>query len=250
MIKRNKSVVIVGGAGQLGKAFVQACKNENMQVFVMDICNKKTWNKFNIVCDLFIQTDINNPQSLTDSINQLTGSFDQIDCVVNASYPKNNNYGKTVFDLSIEDFNENVNLHLGGYFNVMQKFSELFIQQGHGNIINIASIQGVLAPKFDHYEGTGMTSPIEYTAVKSAIIAMSRYMAKYLSGKEIRVNCISPGGILDDQPEKFLQRYKSTCINKGMLNADDLVGTLIFLLSDNSKFINGQNLIVDDGWSL
>ena len=159
-------------------------------------------------------------------------------------------YGKAVFDVMLQDFNENINLHLGGYFHVMQKFAELFINQGYGNIINIASIQGVLAPKFDHYIGTDMTSPIEYTAAKSAIISMSKYMAKYLAGKNIRVNCISPGGIKDNQPAVFLNRYKTSCTNKGMLDAEDLVGTLLFLISDQSKYINGQNIIVDDGWSL
>ena len=79
---------------------------------------------------------------------------------------------------------------------------------------------------------------------------MSQYMAKFLAGENIRVNCISPGGILDSQPEIFLKRYNNSCLNKGMLNTDDLVGALLFLISDNSKFINGQNIIVDDGWSL
>jgi len=246
----SNTVVIVGGAGRLGKAFVQACKKNEMTVYVMDICDEITWKKLNIDCNLFIQTDINNPQSLTDSINQLTGNSDHIDCVVNTSYPRNKNFGKAVSDISLKDFNENINLHLGGYFHVMQKFSQLFVQQGYGNIINIASIQGVSAPKFDHYEGTEMISPIVYTAVKSAIIAMSIYMAKYLSGKNIRVNCISPGGIRDNQPEVFLERYKASCTSKGMLDADDLAGTLLFLISDQSKYTNGQNIIVDDGWSL
>ena len=132
----------------------------------------------------------------------------------------------------------------------MQKFAEMFIQQGYGNIINIASIQGVAAPKFEHYEGTVMTSPIEYTSAKSAIIAISRYMAKFLAGKKIRVNCISPGGILENQPKSFLKNYKASCTSKGMLDTNDLSGTLIYLLSNHSRYINGQNIIVDDGWSL
>ena len=75
-------------------------------------------------------------------------------------------------------------------------------------------------------------------------------MAKYLKDTNIRVNCISPGGIFDDQPETFLSSYRNKCLNKGMLNPSDLVGTLIFLLSDSSKYINGQNIIVDDGFTL
>ena len=68
--------------------------------------------------------------------------------------------------------------------------------------------------------------------------------------QNIRVNCLSPGGIQDGQPEIFLKNYAKNCNSKGMLDSDDLVGALIFLLSDSSQFVNGQNIIVDDGWSL
>ena len=95
-----------------------------------------------------------------------------------------------------------------------------------------------------------MTMPVEYAAIKSALIHLTKYMAKYLKDKNVRVNCISPGGILDKQPESFLEQYKSNCLSKGMLDPEDIMGALVFLLSDASKFINGQNIIVDDGFTL
>ena len=125
-----------------------------------------------------------------------------------------------------------------------------FISQGYRNFIHISSIQGIAAPKFEHYEGTSMTSPIEYSAVKSGIIAMTRWMAKYHKNKNIRVNCVSPGGILDQQPYSFLKKYRESCTSKGMLDPTDVAGTVLFLLSDQSKYINGQNIVIDDGWSL
>jgi len=116
--------------------------------------------------------------------------------------------------------------------------------------VHISSIQGVTTPKFDQYKGTQMNSPIEYSAIKSGVIAITRYLAKYYKNKNIRVNCISPGGILDGQPESFLYNYAKNCNSKGMLDSKDLSGALTFLLSESSQFINGQNIIVDDGWSL
>ena len=94
-----------------------------------------------------------------------------------------------------------------------------------------------------------MISPIEYSAIKAGVISITRYLAKYCKNQKIRVNCISPGGILDEQPESFLKKYRSSCNNMGMLDAGDVIGSLIFLLSEQSKYI-GQNIIVDDGWSL
>jgi NAD(P)-dependent dehydrogenase (short-subunit alcohol dehydrogenase family) len=75
-------------------------------------------------------------------------------------------------------------------------------------------------------------------------------MAKLFKNQHIRVNCISPGGILDKQPPTFLNAYKANALNKGMLDASDLTGTLVFLLSENSQYINGQNIVVDDGFIL
>jgi len=126
----------------------------------------------------------------------------------------------------------------------------IFLKHGGGNLVHISSIQGVTTPKFDQYEGTQMNSPIEYSAIKSGVIAVTKYLAKYYKNRNIRVNCLSPGGIQDGQPEIFLENYAKNCNSKGMLDSDDLTGALIFLLSDSSQFINGQNIIVDDGWTL
>jgi len=92
--------------------------------------------------------------------------------------------------------------------------------------------------------------PVEYAAIKAAIIHLTRYMAKYLKGMNIRVNALCPGGILDKQPPAFLAAYGKNCLNKGMLDKSDLQGSLIYLLSDSSSYVNGQYIVVDDGFSL
>ena len=110
--------------------------------------------------------------------------------------------------------------------------------------------QGISAPKFSHYNNTNMSSPIEYSAAKAGIINMTKYIAKFCEKKKIRVNCISPGGVLDNQPKKFIKKYKESCLSKGLLDSNDLNGIVEFLVSEKSNFINGQNIIIDDGWSL
>ena len=143
-----------------------------------------------------------------------------------------------------------MSLNLGGMFLASQQAAVYFKNQGYGTIINIASVYGVIAPKFEIYDGTAMTMPAEYAAIKSAVIHLSKYIAKSLKGMHIRVNCISPGGILDHQADAFLKAYGDKCLNRGMLDASDINGTLVFLLSQASKDINGQNIIVDDGFTL
>ena len=95
-----------------------------------------------------------------------------------------------------------------------------------------------------------MISPIEYSAIKSGIISITKWLAKYYKKNNIRVNCISPGGIFDGQDKIFLDNYNAECNSKGMLDPEDIVGTIIFLISSDAKYINGQNIVVDDGWSL
>ena len=95
-----------------------------------------------------------------------------------------------------------------------------------------------------------MTSPIEYSAIKSGIISITKYLSKYYKKRNLRVNCISPGGIKNNQPNIFIENYNSSCNSKGLLDSEDLTGLILFLISDKSKYINGQNIIIDDGWSL
>lgn len=95
-----------------------------------------------------------------------------------------------------------------------------------------------------------MTSPIEYSAVKSGIISITKYLAKLYKKNNIRINCISPGGIIDGQPKKFLKNYLKSTGTKGMLEPEDLNSAISFLLSDDSRYVNGQNIVIDDGWSL
>lgn len=248
----DKVVVVTGGAGLIGRQFVKCIAEHGGIAVVADI---KDIEDKSILGSLqnqigFVQMDITSRESIAQAISHLNGRYGRIDALVNNAYPRNKNYGKKFEEVSYDDFCQNVSMHLGGYFLSSQQFAAYFKKQGHGSIVNMSSIYGVVAPRFGIYEGTSMTMPVEYAAIKSAVVHLTKYLAQYLKGSNIRVNCISPGGILDGQPAEFLSRYNSHASTKGMLDATDLLGTLLFLLSDMSKFINGQNIVVDDGWTL
>jgi len=244
---KDKVVVIIGANGFLGKEFVKVCLENNAKVVASDIIDDLEFKYKDLE---YKRCDITNKDSILELINFVKEKYGKIDAVVNTAYPRNKNYGKKFEEVEYDDFCENVNLHLGGYFLVSQQFAEFFKNQGYGHIINIASIYGVMPPRFEIYEGTDMTMPIEYNVIKHSIISMTKYIAKYYKGCNIRTNCISPGGILNNQPKEFLEKYNNYALNKGMLDKSDINGILLFLLSDLSKYINGQNIIVDDGWSL
>ncbi len=253
---QGKVVVVTGGAGVIGKAFIESIARSGGVAIAADIdINAAT--QFAEQCKAgqlgivdAAALDITNQESIQKLIDNVVNRYGKIDAVVNNAYPRNKNYGRKLEDVTYSDFCENVDSHLGGYFLVAQQFSKLFVRQGSGNIVNMSSIYGSVAPRFNVYEGTHMTMPVEYAAIKAAVVHLTLYFAQYFKGTGIRANCISPGGILGGQPEDFLMSYKKYCASKGMLDAPDLVGALIFLISDESKFITGQNLFVDDGFSL
>lgn len=256
MMVKDKVVVVTGGAGLLGRGFVKAITEHGGIAIIADINNEvgeniaNQLNKKNKEKSLFIELDITSKQAIKSLIETVAGKYGRIDAIVNNAYPRNKNYGRHFFDVEYADFCENVNLNLGGYFLVSQVFADYFLKQGFGNILNIASIYGVIAPRFEIYEGTKMTVPVEYAIIKSGLIQLTKYMAKYFKGEKIKINSISLGGIENKQPDSFLKNYKAFCLNKGMLNPEDITGTLLFLLSDQSEFVNGQNIIVDDGFTL
>lgn len=257
MLLKDKVVVITGAAGLIGRAFSKGLLREGAKVIVADsnpaqmqYMSDQFRSDVNFSNMVFKRLDVNSKESLVELIESLHSSFGRIDALVNNAYPRNKNYGRKFEQVEYSDFCENLSLHAGGYFLASQQFSAYFERNGGGNIINMASIYGVVAPRFQIYAGTDMTTPIEYAAIKAAILHITRYMAQYFKGKNIRVNCISPGGILDKQPLEFIAAYNGMGAEKGMLEPKDIVGTLIYLVSDMSKFVNGQNIVVDDAWSL
>ena len=254
---KDKVVVITGGAGLLGQEFARTVMENRGVSVIADIEKERSLKIADALKKLHPEgtvdyqlLDICDKNSIQTLIENISNKYDRIDALVNNAYPRNKNYGRKFEDVTYEDFCENLNINLGGYFLTSQQFLNYYSNQGFGNIVNISSVYGVIPPRFEIYNNTLMTMPVEYAAIKSALIHLTKYMAKYYKGKNIRINSISLGGLFDKQPGEFLAAYKEYCLNKGMLNKSDINGTLIYLLSDQSAAVNGQNIIVDDGFSL
>ena len=249
----NIVVVVTGAAGRIGSAIAKGILSHGGKVILVDV------NKYNLERleeslgsknVLTIVANVCVPKEVDRCLREGFERFNHIDAAVHAAYPRSAGWGMRFEKIQRKYLNEDLCTQLGGAILFSQQMLEFFSKQGNGNLIHLSSIMGVVAPKFENYVGTEMTSPVEYTAIKAAIIATTKYLAKYYKGKNIRVNCISPGGILDQQPELFLENYRSCCNEKGLLDAEDIVGVALYLLSNQSRYVTGQNIIVDDGWSL
>jgi NAD(P)-dependent dehydrogenase (short-subunit alcohol dehydrogenase family) len=251
----NKTLVVMGAGGRLGQVIVEAILKEGGHVAAIDShpeTVEKLQSKYKgndrVLC---LQGDMTESVSLQQNLNQVAQYFTQIDGAVNTAYPRNSHYGQPFLEVTYESFSENLSLHLGGYFLFMQQCVKYALtSKSNFSLVNLSSIYGCIAPRFELYEDTAMTMPVEYAAIKSALLHLVKYVTAYTKGSKFRVNCVSPGGILADQDQQFLQRYNHYCREKGMLEPKDVVGAILFLLSDDSNFICGQNIIIDDGFHL
>ena len=254
----NKVVVITGGAGLIGRGFVKAVIANGGTAIIADVdevAGNNVRDELSAELDTgrieFLKVDITSRNSIQGMIETILSKHERIDALVNNAYPRNENYGRKFEDVEYEDFCENLSLHLGGYFLVSQEVSRVMVKQKSGVIVYIASIYGFMAPRFELYENTDFTSPVEYSAIKGGLLSLTKYLASYLGKHGIRVNALSPGGVHNNQPESFVAQYsKKTIIGSGMAEPDDLTGALIFLLSDASRYVTGQNIVVDGGWSI
>lgn len=247
-------IVIVGAGGLLGAHVVVAALRKGASVLAVDIDLKAMSTKLTQQkCDLgssnlqLASLDVTNESDVKSFFNQHQG----ITGAVNATYPRNKTYGAHFFDVSLDSFNDNLSLHLGSAFLFTQQCAAYFKTHGTPfSLVNISSIYGVIAPKFGIYDNTSMTMPVEYAAIKAAILHLNKYVSAYVNDSRFRINSVSPGGIFDNQPEAFLDAYKAKTHGAGMLDVDDVIGSILFLLSEQSKFVVGQNIIVDDAFSL
>ena len=239
----NKTFLIFGVNGLLGHSLASKILSLESNVLGVDI-NEPSLDssKFN-----FYPLDITHD----DDIKNLFMNLPKIDGIINATYPKNNNYGRDVLNLEVDDFNENINLHLGSAFNIL-KHAALYFNKNKTplSIINIASVYGVVAPRFKIYENTSLSMPVEYAAIKAAIIHLTKYFCKYINHENFRVNCISPGGILDNHDANFVKGYAEFIVGSDLLRVNKLLPTFIHLLDEGSQYINGQNIIIDQGFTL
>jgi NAD(P)-dependent dehydrogenase (short-subunit alcohol dehydrogenase family) len=253
-----RTIIVTGGSGLIGSRFCAAIADAGGTAVIADLDLDRAKRVHDELLRsrphrsiLVERCDITDARSLDRLSEAVLSARPSIDGLVNNAYPRTANYGRKVEDVDYDDFVANVGMHAGGYFLTTQRLLPVLrAAPDGGSIVNMSSIYGVVSPRFDIYDDTPMTMPVEYAAIKSAVLHLTRYFAQYLKRDGVRVNAISPGGIEDRQPEAFIAAYNAFGGAKGMLHPEDLAGTLVYLLSDASRYVTGQNIVVDDGWSL
>lgn len=238
-----KIIIITGGNGLLGKAIINRLISEGAFCINFEINHETNEDLSNVYCD------ITDSSSIDKALDLVLEKYNKIDGLVNNAYPKTKDWGNKFEDILFDSWKKNIDWQLNSYFYLTQKIASQMAAQKMGSIINMASIYGVVGADFNVYEGTNMTMPAAYSAIKGALVNFTRYVASYFGPQQVRVNTVSPGGIFDNQNEIFVNNYCKKVPMRRLGTPEDIAPTVAFLLSDDSQYITGQNLIVDGGWT-
>jgi NAD(P)-dependent dehydrogenase (short-subunit alcohol dehydrogenase family) len=243
MLLENKIIVLTGNNGLLGTVMQNCLRNEGATVIGLDV-QQRVETQFNFICDITSETEV-------DKVIELIHSkFGEINGWINNAYPRTADWGANVEVVPFDSWKKNIDMHLNSYFMCSRKALHAMKDHKNGSLINIASIYGMQAPDFSVYEGTAIDNPVGYSAIKGGIINLTRYFASYYGRYNLRANCVSPGGIFDNQDPIFVNNYEKKVPLKRMGNAEDIAPIVSFLLSDGANYITGQNIAVDGGWSV
>lgn len=255
-------VIITGASGQLGLSYQKAFLDRGATVIGLDLTKSESINKLESEYSkeyLFQIGDITSKESLNDCLKLIISKFGPPTVLINNaaidSPPDAPAEETGPFEFYPEESWDNVvNVNLKGTFLACQVFGSEMAASGKGSIINIASIYGLVSPDQSLYEyrsqkGEDFYKPVAYSASKSGLINLTRYLAVYWAKKKVRVNTLTIAGVFNNQEEEFLKAYESRIPIGLMADKSQYNGSVLFLASEASSYMTGSNLVIDGGWT-
>ena len=242
--------IITGVSGTIGSAVCELLLSKGWRVVGID--NKDSVADFlkhrsyqHILADV-----------TQDNIDDIVFKFlidekESVDSWVNCIYPRTEDWSTFEFlDVSNNSALTNVKMHAGSEYRLSRLAVKLFLEGKGGSLVNLSSIYGSMGPDFSIYEGTDMKNPAAYAVTKGGVESLTRYIAAKYGRNSIRANCIGCGGIFNNQPEAFVTAYEKKTLIGRMADPYDIAAPVLFLLSEDSRYITGQTIMVDGGFSV
>ncbi len=252
---RGKVAVVTGGYGHLGRSFCKGLAGAGASVVAAGRSYdkfKSAFRKGNSRKIAFEQMDISSEESVKTALKNIYKKTKRIDILVNNAVYLQGFDDPT--ETSSSDWDYGVDGTLNSVFRCIKSVVRYMRRAKKSSIINISSMYGVVSPDFSIYKGyKKQFSPPNYGAAKAGVIQLTRYYAVYLAGYGIRVNCISPGAFPDSnivKQKRFLQKLSAKIPMGRIGRPDELEGAVVFLASDASSYMTGQNIIIDGGWTV
>lgn len=265
--------LVTGGAGLLGTQFCQTLASAGAHVVVADVEENSaadlvetlnarwpvTGKKPDDPRAIAVRTDVTSEGSVGRMVAATLEAFGRLDILVNSAAldpkfdPQHTGAHTNAFeDYPLQAWNQALQVNLTGMFLSCRAAVAPMLSQGKGVIVNVSSIYGVVGPDQRIYQREGeqpQYKPVYYSVTKAGVLGLTRYLATYYAGHNLRVNALTPGGVYNNHDEGFVQAYSARAVLGRMAEKDEMNGALLFLASDASAYITGANLIVDGGWT-
>lgn len=251
--------LITGGAGHIGRAIAQGLAEVGANIVLVDI-NKESLDltkaqieekyEVNVLPLLVNMESTDEIQSISASVEKKFGKLDII--VNNAAFVGDSGLTGWVTDFEkqeLDTWRRAIEVNLTAPFAIVQSCADLLKKSGTGSVINISSIYGIVGPDLSLYENTSMGNPAAYAASKGGLTQLTRWLSTVLA-PDVRVNTITPGGVARNQPQSFTEKFVERTPLKRMATEEDFKGAAVYLASDLSAYVTGQNIVVDGGWSV
>jgi NAD(P)-dependent dehydrogenase (short-subunit alcohol dehydrogenase family) len=261
---KEKVALVTGGAGLLGREFCLTLAQAGARVYVADLDGQAAQTVAGEITGQAqepagIRLDVTDPDSVNTVVEQILGQSGRLDILVNSAAldPKfdldNIGSASNAFeDYPLDSWQSALNVNLTGPFLVSQAVARQMVRQKKGSIINICSTYGLGGPDQRIYEKPGQSpvyKPVYYTVTKAGILGLTKYLATYYAGSDIRINALTPGGVFNGHDDTFVKNYSARTVMGRMAQKDEMNGALLFLASDASSYMTGANVVVDGGWT-
>lgn len=258
-----RTAVVTGGCGILGRRFAEGLAEFGASVAIVDLDEASVKDVASEISARHsipakgYACDITQPEIIRSVAHTIESDLGPVSILLNNAASKTRDidaFFAPVEKFSLETWREIMSVNLDGMFNVAQVFGALMAERGNGSIVQTASIYGLMAPDQRIYEGSeylgrAINTPAVYTASKAGVIGLTKHLATYWAAQGVRVNTLTPGGVESGQNEAFKQRYSARVPLGRMARADEMVGAMLFLVSDAASYVTGQNIAVDGGLS-
>lgn len=257
---KDRVAVVTGGAGLLAAEHATALTGAGARVILADINEEKCTAAAGSLAEAGIRgvvarkLNVTQPESWQELLTGVIAEFGGVDILINnagfTNQSKSANFGAAFEEFPLEDWNAILDVNLTGTFLGCQTVGKTMLERGSGAIINMASLYGVVSPNHAMYPGTGISQPVAYSVSKHGVIGLTRYLATLWAKHGVRVNSLTPGGIYNNHPDLFAERFAQLNPQGRMARKDELRGAIVYLASDASAHVIGHNLVVDGGWTV
>lgn len=245
-----KVALTTGGAGLYGRQIVQALAEAGARTFMASRDLAKLQKQAETFRDegldvTALQFDQSSEESIEQLLQQIVGEAGGVDVLVNNAVLR----PMTDWSGPVEQFAKSMEVNATGLFMMSRTFGEHMAERGHGSMINVGSIQGLVGPDYTLYEGLNWGVAPDYFFHKGGMQQLTRFAASKLGPRGVRVNAIVPGGFFNNQDASFVARYNARTFLGRMANATDIKGAIVFLASDASAYITGATIPIDGGYT-